>query len=115
MGDAGLPLNAWYGLSRLGRPEAAATLDRVLDRAGGDVPADMVVGAALKNKNPALLPALRKAYERETVSKAMKVNILRTLAKAETGEFDGFLREVESDANAEEELRNAAQSSLEGN
>ena len=112
--DPGVALNAWYGLAEMKHPRTAAMFERVLDRAGGDVPADMVVGTALKTADPSLLPALRKAYDRDNVSKPLKIGILQTLAKAESGEYGNFVRQVANDANAPEELRKAAQASLDG-
>jgi len=110
--DPGVAVNAWFGLANLKRPEAASTFERVLDRAGGDVPADVVVATALKNSDPALLPSLRLAYDKESVSNALKTNILRTLAKVDSGEYEDFVRRVANDASAAEELRTAARESL---
>jgi hypothetical protein len=109
-GDVGVKLNAWYGLASLKRAEAVELFDGVLDAAGGDIPPDLVVDTALKvtTANPGLLPALRKAYDRSTVSTPLKVRILQVLGKAPGGEYAPFLQGVMADPATSETLRKAA-------
>ena len=110
--DNGVQLNAWFGLASLGREEAVPLFEKVLSRAGGQITPDFVVDSALKISEPVVLPALRKAYDHEGVSVAMRTMVLHRLADSETGEFDGFLRQVAADSEADENLRAAAREAL---
>ncbi len=70
---------------------------------------------ALKISNPDLLPALRRAYDKESVTTATKARIIRTLGQAENPEYRGFLREVAADPSIDELLRKAAAEALREN
>jgi len=114
--DMGVKINAWYGLAKLKRPEAVDTFENVLDAAGGDIPCDLLVNAALDVSigNPTLLPALQKAYNRKQVSTWIKSKILQVLGKAEGVEYAPFLKGVAADSATEEALRKSARDALEG-
>jgi hypothetical protein len=113
--DPGVGLNAWYGLARQNRPEAVSTFEGVLNGAGGVASANTVVATALSLDFPELLPGLRLAYDNDSVSSSMKGNILRKLAKAASGEYDDFVRQVANDQNVSEKLRKAAQDAIDRN
>lgn len=112
--DAGVRLNAWYGLAMLEHPETTSSFEKILDRSGPVISANMAVETALVITKPSVLPCLRLAYERKDVSNHMKVRILHTLARAESGEYLGFVRGVANDPNADETLQKAALEALGG-
>jgi hypothetical protein len=110
--DSGVRLNAWFGLADLGRPEAAATFEKVLRGSGGDAPAELVVSTALKVVNPELLPGLRTAYDHDAISKGTKALILDALGKDEHRRYTDFLRGLAENEQADADLRKAAQAAL---
>ncbi len=110
--DGGVRINAWYGLAQLKHPATARTFERVLNEAGGDIPADFVVDTALKVNNPDVQPALRNAYSNESVSKGMKLRILRTLGKTDNAENRAFVQKIADDPSTPEDLRSAAVEAL---
>lgn len=112
--DAGVRLNAWHGLASLERPEAVTTFSKILESAGGDVSADLVVDTALKTSHPALLPELRKAYDHSAVTVGVKIRILRTLGQSDPQAYGDFLRSIAENSSVDEGLRRAAAEALAG-
>lgn len=114
--DAGVLVNSWYGLATLERPEAVTTFARVLDHAGGDLPADFVIDTALKipDRDERLLGALELALGRSSVSLPMKSRVLSTLARSTSSAARQVIQRVADDENAPTELRNQALQILAG-
>lgn len=114
--DAGVLLNSWYGLATLQRPEAVSSFARVLDHAGGDLPADFVVDTALKisDREERLLGTFEISLARDSVSLAMKSRVLSTLARSNTSASRQLIQRVADDAAAPAELREQAQRILTG-
>ncbi len=114
--DAGVRVNAWYGLANLGREEAYSSFDSVLAGAGGDVTSDLVVSTAMQVRDPdqRLFPSLRRAYDNQQVSTSVKTRILQVLGTSETGAYTDFLSSVEQNASADQTLRDAAKKALGG-
>lgn len=108
--DAGVRLNAWYGLAQLGRPEAVERFGELLDGSGGEITADFVVDTALKVEDARLYPALRAAYDHTAVSDGLRIAILRTLARDEGGSWQEFIRSVAADEKTPAAVREVARS-----
>jgi hypothetical protein len=111
--DAGVRLNAWYGLATLGRKEAIERFGELLDSSGGEITADFVVDTALKVEDPRLYPALRAAYDHSAVTDGLRIAILRTLARDESGVWRDFIRAVATDEKTPAAVREVART-LEG-
>jgi len=106
--DAGVRLNAWYGLATLGRPEAVDRFGELLDGSGGEITADFVVDTALKIEDPRLYPALRAAYDHSAVTDGLRIAILRTLARDEKGAWREFIQAVAADEKTPAAVREVA-------
>jgi FecR-like protein len=107
--DAGVALNAWSGLAKLDRGEAATELARIFDMTGPQLSADLIVeSATMLASGPNARAGLRSAYDRKEVSLEMKVKILHVLAQDSSGAYRDFLAQVAADPSVDEKLRKAA-------
>lgn len=106
--DAGVRLNAWYGLATLGRPEAVERFRELLDGSGGEITADFIVDTALEIEDPRLHPALRAAYDHSAVTDGLRIAILRTLAREDRDAWIEFIRAVAADEKTPEAVREVA-------
>ncbi len=110
--DAGVLLNAWYGLARLGNDEAFGSVRRLLDSASSEVTEDVLLANVLLFEDPQLDVGLREAFHRTGLSVAKRKQILEALADDPDDRWLDFLAEVANDPFAEEVLRDEARRHL---
>lgn len=110
--DAGVLLNAWYGLARLGNEEAFTTVRRLLDSASSEVTEDVLLANVLLFEDPRLDVGLREAFHRTGLSVAKRRQILEALSDSPDDRWHDFFAEVANDPFTEEELRDVARRQL---
>ncbi len=109
--DAGILLNSWYGLARLGRDVAFSSLSRLLDSATEELTENTMFGTILLVDDARLDSALEEAFYRTAVSSKHKLLILERIGAASGGASE-FLWQVADDIYLDESLRRRAEELL---
>lgn len=111
-GDVGVMVNAWYGLARMGYPQAFASLARLFDAATSEVTEEMILSTVLVVEDVRLHPALREVYARDWGSSSARGEILRTLASDPADGSRDFLWRIAGDPETDAAHRDLARELL---